>query len=72
MTLRRCSACLAFDRPGGHLAGADLLMRVDRSDGTHKDTFFRFQRNDEGWQLIVPSNVLSGYAKQLGMSAPAP
>ena len=51
---------------------ADLLMRVDRSDGTHKDTFFRFQRNDEGWQLIVPSNVLSGYAKQLGMSAPAP
>jgi hypothetical protein len=58
----------------GSLLGADndpsgdtarLLMQVQRSDGAKRDTFFEFHRNAEGWQLLVPPDVLSSYQRQL-------
>jgi hypothetical protein len=48
---------------------AKLLMQVQRSDGTQKDSFFDFQRGPEGWQLVVPSDVLAAYQKLLTKSA---
>ncbi|HEX3728647.1 MAG TPA: hypothetical protein VHV47_02500 [Opitutaceae bacterium] len=44
---------------------ATLLMRVERNDGTQKDNFFKFEHVPDGWKLIVPPQVLQGYASQL-------
>jgi hypothetical protein len=44
---------------------ARLFMRVERDDGTHRDTFFNFQKAADGWHLVVPPSVLAGYETQL-------
>jgi hypothetical protein len=44
---------------------ATLLLQVQRSDGTQKDTFFHLQRGTDGWSLIVPASVLSAYEQKL-------
>jgi hypothetical protein len=50
---------------------ATLLMGIQRSDGSEKETFFQFHRGADGWQLIVPASVMEGYGQQLGTSLPA-
>ncbi|HVW20101.1 MAG TPA: hypothetical protein VHC86_02720 [Opitutaceae bacterium] len=51
---------------------ATLLMRVERDDGTRKDSFFRFKKDAGGWKLLVPEEVLQGYAAQLTGRAALP
>jgi len=48
---------------------AQLLMQIQRSDGTQKDTYFNFQRGAEGWQVVVPASVLAAYQQLLTKSA---
>lgn len=44
---------------------ATLLMRVERTDGTKKDTLIQFHREQEGWRLVVPASLVTSYAQQL-------
>jgi hypothetical protein len=51
---------------------ASLLMQIQRSDGSKKDSFFAFQRAPDGWQLVVPPEVLASYQRKLTRPAKAP
>jgi hypothetical protein len=44
---------------------ATLLMRIQRNDGTQKTTYFKFQRGADGWQMVVPLNILRDYEREL-------
>jgi hypothetical protein len=49
---------------------ASLWMKLQRSDGTFKETDFQFQREADGWRLLVPAGVVNAYAKSLASSGP--
>ncbi len=44
---------------------AAIAMQVDRSDGNARINQFQFHHGPEGWQLLVPASVMSGYEKIL-------
>jgi len=44
---------------------AAVSMTVGHSDGQSKTNIYRFHRAGDGWQLMVPASVLSGYQRIL-------
>jgi hypothetical protein len=44
---------------------AAISMSVEHSEGQSKTNIFRFHRAPGGWQLLVPSSVMSDYEKTL-------
>jgi len=47
------------------------LLRLQRESGLNKDVYFNFQKDADGWQLVIPPGVESAYEHQLaGASAP--
>jgi hypothetical protein len=50
-----------------HLWGEDaaVSVTVGHSEGNPRTNLYRFHRADDGWQLMVPASVASGYARIL-------
>jgi hypothetical protein len=44
---------------------AALSMRIERADGQAKVGLYQLQHTAEGWQLLVPANVMKNYENTL-------
>ncbi len=54
-------------------AAAAISARVDHSDGISRINVYQLQHVQDGWQLVVPEEVLSGYMSTVaGPPAPSP
>jgi len=50
---------------------AYALVTVGHSDGQPRTNIYQFHRDADGWQLLVPASVLSGYQRMLVGDAPS-
>lgn len=55
-------------------SGAVLRMRLQRADGSSKESSFNFLRTsgDEGWRILVPTGVVKNYQQMLTAPAALP
>lgn len=53
---------LGISQSGGSAA---MTVRVDRSDGQARTSLLQLQQGPDGWQLLVPSNVMKNYEETL-------
>jgi hypothetical protein len=44
---------------------AKVLIRLQRESGLNKDVYFNFQKDADGWQLVMPRDIVVAYAEQL-------
>jgi hypothetical protein len=44
---------------------ADVSMRVDHSSGGPRTNTFSLRRMEDGWQLLVPASVITGFERSL-------
>jgi hypothetical protein len=48
-----------------------LRMRLQHANGRTKDTNFRFKRDAEGWQIVVPTTIVENYTAMLKGGLPS-